>query len=161
MKKTRAFTLIELLVVVTIIGLIVAIAVVNLINAIQRAKQRKSMGDMRTIALAIESYSTDTNRYPASAGFTLPSGLSLPTGTLSNVSDTVTPTYLKMVPLVDGWNSWFTYGTSADAGHYALRSSGADGAPQSSPAWGARTHFNEDIILVDGVFAQYPEGVQR
>ena len=54
-----------MLIVVAIIGIIVAMAVANLVSAVQRAKQKRSMGDMRTVALAIESFTTDFNRYPA------------------------------------------------------------------------------------------------
>lgn len=161
MTRRRGFTLIELLIVVAIIGIIVAIAVVNMINAIQRAKQKRSMGDMHSLATAIESYATDQNFYPAAAGFTLPSGLSLPTGTIGTVSATLGPTYLRVVPLVDGWSSYFTYGTSPARSDFALRSAGADGALDTTPIWGVTTNFNDDIILVDGSFVQYPDGAQR
>jgi general secretion pathway protein G len=161
MTKRRGFTLIELLIVVAIIGIIVAIAVVNMFNAIQRAKQKRSMGDMKSLATAIEAYATDQNFYPAAAGFTLPSGLSLPTGTLGTVPTSVSPTYLRVVPLVDGWSSYFTYGTSTSRSDFALRSAGADGALETAPAWGVTTNFNADIILVDGTFVQFPMGAQR
>ncbi|MGE5716553.1 MAG: type II secretion system protein, partial [Acidobacteriota bacterium] len=113
MTKRRGFTLIELLIVVAIIGIIVAISIVNMINAIQRAKQKRSMGDMKSIATAVEAYATDQNFYPAAAGFSLPSGLALPTGTVGLISDSLTPTYMRVVPLVDGWSSYFAYGTNA------------------------------------------------
>jgi len=44
---------------------------------------------------------------------------------------------------------------------YAIRSNGADGAPESSPSFGPTHLFDSDIILVDGMFAQYPDGVQK
>jgi general secretion pathway protein G len=161
MTRRRGFTLIELLIVVAIIGIIVAISIVNMINAIQRAKQKRSMGDMKSVATAIEVYATDQNFYPAAAGYTLPSGLSLPTGTLGTISHSLSPTYLRVVPLVDGWSSYFTYGTNAARNDFALRSAGADGALETSPVWGVTTDFNADIILVDGTFTQYPEGAQK
>jgi type II secretion system protein G len=161
MTRRRGFTLIELLIVVAIIGIIVAIAVVNMINAIQRAKQKRSMGDMKSIATAIEAYAIDQNVYPAAAGFTLPPGLSLPTGTLGAASASLAPTYLRVIPLVDGWNSFFTYGVSATQSDFILRSGAADGALEVSPVWGGTTNFNADIILVDGTFVQFPEGAQR
>ncbi len=160
-RARRGFTLIEMLIVVAIIGIIVAISVANLISAVQRAKQRRSMGDMRTVALAVESFTTDFNRYPAAAGFGLPSGLSLPTATLGDVVSQLAPTYLRTVPLLDGWNSWFTYSVSEERYDYAIRSNGADGAPESAPPFGPTHRFDSDIILVDGMFAQYPEGVQK
>jgi len=160
-RARRGFTLIEMLIVVAIIGIIVAISVANLVSAVQRAKQKRSMGDMRTVALGVESYTTDYNRYPAAAGFLLPSGLSLPTATLGDVAGQLTPTYLRTVPLLDGWNSWFTYSVSDSRYDYAIRSNGADGAPESSPPFGPTHLFDSDIILVDGMFVQYPDGVQK
>jgi type II secretion system protein G len=161
MPSRRGFTLIELLIVVAIIGIIAAIAIVNMINAIQRAKQKRSMGDMKTIATAIEAYATDRNFYPAAAAIALPSGLSLPTSTIGVISDSIAPTYVRATPLVDGWNSFFLYGTSASKSDFALCSTGADGVPDTSPTGGVTTNFNADIILVDGTFMQFPDGVQR
>ena len=161
MSRRRGFTLIELLVVVAIIGIIVAIASVNLINAIQRAKQKRSMADMKTAATALEAYATDQNYYPAAAAMTLPSGLSLPTGTMGAVSGSIIPTYMRSVPLVDGWSSFFLYGASSAKSDYVVSCAGADGVPETSPAGGVTTNFNADIILVDGTFMQFPEGVQR
>lgn len=158
---SRGFTLIELLIVVAIIGIIAAIAIINMINAIQRGKQKRSMADIKNLGTAVEAYATDLNFYPAAAGFTLPSGLSLPTATAGTVAGALSPTYLRVMPLVDGWNSWYLYGSSAARSDYAVRSSGADGAPQSAPAWGPTSDFNADIIFVDGAFVQWPDGAQR
>ncbi|HQQ79430.1 MAG TPA: type II secretion system protein GspG [Thermoanaerobaculia bacterium] len=157
----RGFTLIELLIVVAIIGIIVAISVVNMINAIQRGKQKRSMADIKSVSTALEAYMTDFNSYPAAAGYSLPTGLSLPTATLGTASGVLSPTYIRVAPLSDGWNSWYLYGSSALRADYVVRSAGADGAPQASPLYGPTTDFNADIILVDGAFVQFPEGAQR
>ena len=161
MPRRRGFTLIELLVVVAIIGIIVAIVIVNLFNAIQRARQKRSMGDMHTIAVALESYATDQNYYPAAAALALPSGLALPTGTIGAIAGSISPTYIRVVPFQDGWNSYFLYGTSPSKSDFALCSSGADGVPETSPVGGATTNFNADIILVNGAFVQFPDGAQH
>jgi type II secretion system protein G len=161
MPRRRGFTLIELLIVVTIIGIIAAIAIVNMINAIQRAKQKRSMGDMKSIATAVDAYATDFNYYPAAAGYTLPSGLSLPTATLGAAAAALSPTYVRVMPLSDGWNSFFLYGSSAARTDFAVRSAGADGTPDASPVWGPTTNFNADIILIDGTFVQFPDGAQH
>ncbi len=161
MRARRGFTLLEVLIVSAIIGILVAMAVSNLRNAMNRARQKRTMADMRSLALGIEAYSTDHNRYPSAAGFALPSGLTLPTATLGVVLPSLSPTYLRTVPLKDGWNSWFTYGASDDRADYVLRSNGADGLAEANPAYGISTSYNADIILLDGAFVQFPEGLQK
>ena len=162
-KNRRGFTLIELLIVVMIIGIIVAIAVFNFLNAIQRARQKRAMADLRSIATALETYSVDHNVYPtAAAAFTLPSGLALPTvGVSSSVIGKLQPSYIRLVPTVDPWMGTYLYSTNADASDYALRSTGRDRSPEGTPVYGPVSNFNQDIILVDGSFVQYPEGTQK
>src|ERR1700690_931322 len=102
-RNNKGFSLIELLIVVAIIGIIVAIAIPNLLNAIQRAKQKRTMGDMRTSGTAAEAYAVDFNPYPAAAGYTPPSGLSVPPAATFGdagapypaLNGQVTPTYVR------------------------------------------------------------------
>jgi general secretion pathway protein G len=160
-RNSKGFTLIELLIVVAIIGIIVAIAIPNLLNAIQRAKQRRSMGDIRSTATAIEAYAVDFNRYPPSAGVTMPDGLTYPPDTtVGAISGYVSPTYIRVTPLTDGWNSWFIYGADDNGQAYVLASFGKDGI-ETNIGDGGTTDFNADIIYINGQFVQYPEGVQR
>ena len=56
---------------------------------------------------------------------------------------------------------YFQYGTTTALGDYVLRSTGRDGTPQTAPLFGPTTEFTCDIILVNGQFVQWPEGVQR
>ena len=63
-KSTAGFTLIELLIVVAVIGLIAAIAIPNLLNAIHKARQKRSMGDIRTVGSALSMYQRDDAFYP-------------------------------------------------------------------------------------------------
>jgi type II secretion system protein G len=160
-RRSTGFTLIELLIVVAILGILVAIAAVNYRNAIERARQRRSMGDMRALSTALEAYAGDFGRYPPASGFVLPAGLDLPTGNLEDTAPYLKPTYLRAVPLRDGWNSWFGYGTTPARTDYALRSVGRAGEAETSPAYGPTTDLTADLILVNGQFVQWPEGVQR
>src|ERR1035441_7288042 len=137
MKKRnhKGFTLIELLIFVAIIGIIVAIAIPNLLNAIQRAKQKRTMGDMRSAGTSAEAYAVDFNHYPAAAaGYTPPTGLATaPAGTFgapgTGFNGEVTPTYIRLLPLTDGWSSYFLYGTANNTKQdYSIYSNGKDGS---------------------------------
>jgi general secretion pathway protein G len=164
-RNQKGFTLIELLIVVAIIGIIVAIAIPNLLNAIQRAKQKRTMGDMRSAGTAAEAYAVDFNHYPAAAGYSLPSGLSFGSTTFntgggaSSFSGQVTPTYIRVLPMSDGWQSYFFYASTGQL--YGILSAGKDGAKDSAIIGGETTDFNNDIIFVNGQFVQYPAGAQR
>lgn len=161
MKRNRkGFTLIELLIVVAIIGIIVAIAIPNLLNAIQRAKQKRTMGDMRTIGTAAEAYAVDYNFYPAAAG-AYSTSVSTPGTPVGSLSAKLTPTYIRILPLTDGWDSTLEYGTDTNHQAYCLQSSGRDGIQQTAPPGGATTDFNSDIVFCQGQFTQFPEGVQK
>ena len=168
-RNNKGFTLIELLIVVAIIGIIVAIAIPNLLNAIQRAKQKRTMGDMRTAGTAAEAYAVDFNHYPAAAGvYVPPVGITVPpTVTFGGpgaaaplLNGQVVPTYVRVLPLTDGWSSWFTYDSGANDQDYVIYSNGRDGKAVA-PLYGETTNFNLDIVFIDGQFVQYPAGAQN
>ncbi|MGB3563967.1 MAG: prepilin-type N-terminal cleavage/methylation domain-containing protein, partial [Thermoanaerobaculia bacterium] len=58
-RSQKGFTLIELLIVVAIIGIIAAILIPNLLDALQKAKQKRTVGDIRSIGTAWFSWLTD------------------------------------------------------------------------------------------------------
>ncbi len=149
MRKDRGFTLIELLIVVAIIGIIAAIAIPNLLNAIHRGRQKRSMADMRTIATAIGTYATDMNYYPRGMGG------------LGDFEPYLVPVYLRRMPNKDGWGTIYYGYTDAPGDHYTLESYAKDKIRQACVLGTETTSFDSDICHQDGMFIQWPEGIQR
>src|SRR5437899_5929525 len=85
----------------SIIRILAAIAIPNLLTAMQRAKQKRTMADMRTIATAWEARATDVYHYNAAGAITLPA-VTMPGPTMTTI---LAPTYLKLVPPKDGWGN--------------------------------------------------------
>lgn len=160
---TRGFTLVELLIVVAIIAILVGIAIPNLLMALQRAKQKRTMANMRNIATAWEARGVDLSRYNA-AGVSV-DGMSAMIS-MDDLQNALEPTYIRTMPRVDGWNRDFVgvtdlpFGDPLGAQHYGLISGARDGAFQSAPALGPTSNFDCDIIYSNGQFLQYPEGLQ-
>lgn len=144
---------------------VVAVGVMSLVVAStfhRGSGQKRTMADMRTIATAWEARATDINRYNAAA-------ITFPTGgvTNDNLTTFLCPTYVKVLPMKDGWgNGWQfgadrPWGAKEDAQVYVIISYGKDGKSQRQWNGGPTTNFDCDIIYSNGAFLQYPEGVQQ
>jgi len=129
---------------VMVLGIIAAIAIPNLLNAIDRGKQKRVMADMRAIGTALEAYEVDHREYPDA-------------GSVDELRPLLEPTYIKKLPMTDGWNRALQFSSRADG--YQIVSLGKDGVAQGCD--GGATEFGSDICFVNGQFTQWPEGMQR
>ena len=147
-SSQSGFTLIELLIVVAVIGLVSVIAIPNLINAIQRARQTRSMADLKTIARAVSLYDQDSSAFPIETSLvsaeTLRSSLQ---------------GYMGDFRATDGWGRPFMY--ISDGRNYTLISYALDGVANLPYTTGPIHLLEEDIVISNGAFVQWPEGVQR
>lgn len=122
---------------------------------------RRTMGDIRSLATAVESYAVDLNRYPPSGS----SDGTIAAGRGARIDRTlagyISPTYIRQAPLSDGWNSWFIYECDTEGSYYQFQSAGRDGRLQTSQAVGETTDPNADLIYQNGQFLQWPKDAQR
>ena len=155
LRRQSGFTLIELLIVVAIIGIIAAIAIPNLLNAIDRAKQKRTMADIRSVGTATEAYAVDVNFYPRNV-----SSLTSVDGTgNSNLGKWVSPVFIRSIPGQDGWGGDIRYQSDTVGSEYTVISYGKDGA-RSTTSSGKTLDFDCDIVYQVGGFVAWPEGIQ-
>jgi len=152
-RRRNGFTLIELLIVVAIIGILASIAIVNYFSALARARQKRTVADIRSIALAWESRASETRIYTA-AGFSFPSSV-----VYDDVRGALTPTYIQTIPQRDGWGNPLEFG--AEGIVYGIRSPGRDGLYEGTTYTnGIVSNPDGDIVYSNGNFVRVPEGMQ-
>lgn len=182
----RGFTLLECAAATFLLAAGSAVAGANLYHATLRGKQKRTMGDMKTIASAIEAFNTDNSSYPVSAFAPLSpdagmyASLTPAEGMPATLS--ITPDYLLSPIWRDGFGTdrksqAFQYGTTPDGQNYTLCSLGLNGAPDGIPGAVVQgcvevapalftalgkfpdgSTFDCDIVLINGQFYQQPVG---
>ena len=172
-RRHHGFTLIELLVVVAIIGIVAVILIPNLLDALQKAKQKKTVGTIRDVGMAWFSWMTDEVS-SAAAGSNQFDYSGLVTVNVNDLAKLLIPPvgarYASSVPKKDSWGNPFDYAAAADYGSasqgIAVRSWGRDA--QEGPTMNPYpmgpfvvTHYAEDIVWSDGFFVRYPAGVEQ
>lgn len=172
-NRQRGFTLIELLIVVAIIGIIAAILIPNLIDALQKAKQKRTVADMRNIGTAWLAWVTDVvSAGAAGATGTFDAAPYVTELTRDELFATLyqSPTffYTNEVPEKDGWKSTYAYAWSGNplgSQVVAIASGGRNTDVQDiSQVSGVSigpfipTQYDQNIIWADGFFVRWPGG---
>ena len=170
-KTGRGFTLIEILIVVAIIGVITTILIPNLLDAVHKAKQRRTLMDIRSLGTGWFSWLTDEMSAAAagSTSFDFNTKMDTPLSAeelLAILFDKDGVPYVSIVPSKDGWGHDFDYRWAGDLLQpeiIGIRSFGRDGieGPATNPyPYGpfSVTDYDQDIVWVDGVFVRFPQG---
>lgn len=155
-RLQRGFTLLEILIVVAIVGILAAAAIYNYMSALTRARQKRTMADMRTIATAWEARASDGRSY-GNAGFTFPT---VPV-TYQTLSGLLLPTYARTLPNLDGWSRPLEFSVNDDGTLYGIRSPGRDGTFETTYTDGTTDDPDCDIVYSSGSFVVYPATVQN
>lgn len=159
----RAYSLAELLVVMLILTLISSFFIPNLLDAIHKAKQKRTLSDIKQVGDSMMSWYIDQVG-ATSPGRTIDVDQFTPID-YEDLEDLLVPTYSVNLPREDAWGHAYDYyfdsasvdGTFVDI--LGIRSRGRDGVADGSVyAAGpfVSTDYTHDIVWVDGSFVQFP-----
>lgn len=174
--------MIEILIVVAIIAILVLLLLPSLLTAIQKTKQKETMGSIVSIATACAHYITDTGYAPLKGAH---AGEIQDNGDLVKV---LAPTYIKTCPTSDEWgNRLLAYMGSAVSSVYEIPedvigdddflivSLGRDGMDGGSVTFtynpndmlgglysmGELEDFNNDLINLNGTWIHAPVSYKK
>ena len=168
-NRQKGFTLIELLIVVAIIGIIAALLIPNFLDALQKAKQKRTVADIRNLGTAMFSWLTD--QVGAAAAGAAASDVNLSSYgtslTAAQVGSVLVPQYMQDIPGADGWKTPYDYylktATPLDPQVMAIHSYGRDKKKQLTSAITVTsfdpTDYDQDILWADGFFVRWPQKV--
>lgn len=165
LRQQKGFTLIELLIVVAIIGILAAMLIPNLLDAMQKAKQKRTVADMRIAGTGIFAWLTDEVGAAASGAVATTVTMSdYPPITQDDLKELLVPQYLQTLPQRDGWKKDLHYYLDLNdlrSRHVmAIFSGGGDFSSPGSTYTVIGfdpTDYDQDIVWADGFFVRWPQ----
>jgi len=174
-KTKRGFSLIEVLVAIVIVGILAVLFIPQLTGAMQKSKQKGTMRDINSIAVALTDFVSDHG--------TAPTGVSGPLASGGPLYTALSGFYLKVLPQNDQWGTPFDIwcGSAADSSYSNVTNNGTDdfvvasrGRNKSSDAFAFNpmapttayfditgiTSFNEDLVNWSGSWIHVPKSAQ-
>ena len=134
-------------------GIVAAIAVPNVIEALEKAKRKRTIADLRAISMALEARLVDVGGgYPTTGGDWREA---------TTLGEALVPDYLGTIPAEDGWGHPLLYWSDGQA--YRLVSPGKDGELErewrnTPPVAGEPSpEFEADLVFDGNSFLIGPE----
>lgn len=109
------------------------------------SKVKRTMSSLRTVGTAVESYQIDFGYVPP-----------LGDGRVEALVPFLEPTYVRKLPVQDGWGRPLYWRHWPGADSYSVVSAGKDGIGEPNPEPGPTTSYDADIYFSGGSFTRYP-----